>query len=283
MMKAENEQSATIRERIGFIGAGLMAEALIGGLINSGMITANLITASDISDRRLQEISSRYGVHVTTDNMDVVKGAPIVVLAIKPQHADDVLAQLRATMTSNHLVISMMAGVSTEKIRAAFDTDVRVIRVMPNIATLVQEAASAIALGASATRENAQIAELMFSTVGLVATVEEELMDAVTGLSGSGPAYIFTVIESLADGGVAEGLPRDIALKLAAQTVLGAAKLVLSSGEHPAILRDRVTSPAGTTAEGLLVLEECAVRGAFASAVRASAARSGQLGSEEEA
>lgn len=267
-------------ERVGFIGGGAMAEALITGFIAEGAVDPAAIVVSEPVEKRRETLSNRFSVRTTALNREVVAAADLIIVAVKPQHAAQVFAEVREVLTPGHLVVSIMAGVSTARIEAACPPGVRVIRVMPNVAARVKAAASAIALGQAATEQDEGRVTALLGTVGRVVTVEERMMDAVTGLSGSGPAYVFSVIEGLADGGVAEGLPRATALKLAAQTVLGAAQMMLATGEHPALLRESVTSPAGTTVEGLAVLEERGVRGAMASAVRAAADRSRRLGKE---
>ena len=262
---------------IGFIGAGKMAEALIAGVLRAGLAGADGVIASDVSAARREAVAA-LGVQTVAENARVLAFARAVVLAIKPQQAAAVLDEVRPHVRPDHLIVSIMAGVPTRAIEARLPAGTRVVRVMPNTACLVGAAASGVAAGAHATAEDVRWVLELFGAVGRAEAVDERLLDAVTGLSGSGPAYIFTVIEALADGGVAEGLPRETALALAAQTVMGAGRMVLESGEHPAVLRDRVTSPAGTTAEGLAVLEAHGVRNAFAQAVRAAARRSRALG-----
>lgn len=264
--------------RIGFIGGGVMAEALIQGILRAGKAQAPEVIASDVSEERRRYLERSLGIRTTDRNAEVAAEASTLFLAVKPQHAREVLDEVGRSLRSSQLLISIMAGVTTAWIEERIAPGVPVVRVMPNIACLVGEGAAAIAAGAHAGASHVELASSLLSGAGRVVAVEERLMDAVTGLSGSGPAFVLAVIEALADGGVAEGLPRATALTLAAQTVLGAAKLVLKSGEHPAVLRDRVTSPAGTTAEGLAVLEQSAVRGAVAAAVRAAARRSKALG-----
>ena len=264
--------------RIGFIGAGMMAEALISGALRAGLVPADRIIASDVSEARRSEVEGKYGVRVTGENREVAAFADILVLAIKPQHAGEVLDEIGRDLDPQKMVLSIMAGVSTATVESALPAGVPVVRVMPNISCVVGAGAAAIARGRHTTWEHAESAAQILRATGHAVFVDEAMMDAVTGLAGSGPAYVFTVIESLADGGVAEGLPRQVALELAAQTVLGAAKLVLESKEHPAILRDKVTSPAGTTAEGMAALEAGGVRSAFREAVRRAARRSKALG-----
>lgn len=268
-------------QRIGFIGAGKMAEALIAGILRAGIAQPDEVIASDVDAARLEAVGATLGIQTTASNADVVGFATTVFLAVKPQHAREALASVGKMFDARHLVVSIMAGVRAKTLEGWLPDGVRVVRVMPNTACLVGEGASAVAPGTHATAEDQAAVLEILGAVGRAVAVDERLMDAVTGLSGSGPAYVFTVIEALADGGVAEGLPRDTALTLAAQTVLGAGKMVLDSGEHPAVLRDRVTSPAGTTAEGLATLEEWGIRAAFSQAVRAATDRSIQLGEED--
>ena len=262
----------------GFIGAGKMAEALMAGMLKAGLARADELIASDISAARRDAVRAALGIETTAENARVFEFARTVVLAVKPQHAGSVLDEAREHVRPHHLIVSIMAGVPTAAIEARLPAGTRVVRVMPNTACLVQAAASGVAKGTHATDADLRAVVELFNAVGRAEAVDEKLLDAVTGLSGSGPAYIFTVIEALADGGVAEGLPRETALRLAAQTVMGAGKMVLESGQHPALLREQVTSPAGTTAEGLAVLEAHGVRSAFLQAVRAAARRSKALG-----
>ncbi len=234
--------------------------------------------ASDVSAARRDTVAASMGIQCTAENERVFEFADTIFLAVKPQHAPALLGDVAHAVQPGHLLVSIMAGVSTSMLESWVPEATRVVRVMPNTACLVGASASAIARGAHATDDDERWVLEIFGAVGHAVAVDESLMDAVTGLSGSGPAYVYTLIEAMADGGVAEGLPRETALALAAQTALGAAKMVLESGEHPAVLRDRVTSPAGTTAEGLAVLEAKGVRDAFAQAVRAAARRSKSLG-----
>lgn len=264
-------------KQIGFIGGGNMAEAIIKGLLAGGVPRENICVAEPVSQRR-DYLSDTYGIATTDDNSRAAVFGEIILLAVKPQVSISALQTLPTEVIAGKLYISIMAGVSTTRIESAMGQEVRVIRVMPNTPALVLAAASAIAAGAHASADDCAVAMELFSLLGTACLVDEKLMDAVTGLSGSGPAYVFTVIEALADGGVKNGLPRDIAVKLAAQTVFGAAKMILETGEHPAQLRDRVTSPGGTTIAGMYVLEKEGVRGALISAVDTATARSQELG-----
>ncbi|HKI69167.1 MAG TPA: pyrroline-5-carboxylate reductase, partial [Verrucomicrobiae bacterium] len=218
------------------------------------------------------------GAKTTVANADVLKSANVIFLAVKPDQVAAVLAELHDNFTKQHLLISIAAGVPITKLEGGLGAGARVIRVMPNTPALVGESASAFALGKSATAADAKLAQKLLSAVGVAFQVKEPLLDAVTGLSGSGPAYVYQFIEALSDGGVAAGLPRDVATKLAAQTVLGAARMVLETGQHPGALKDMVTSPGGTTIEGLHELEKGKLRGVVMSAVRAATEKSRKLG-----
>jgi len=264
--------------KLGFLGAGKMATALARGFIHAGFATAEGILASDPYEAARISIGEEAGIKTTSANREVIKFANVLVLAVKPDQVNDVLAEAKAFFTDDHLLISIAAGVTLTRMEAALPAGARVIRVMPNTPALVGASASAFAPGKSATADDAQFAQKLFSSVGITAQVKESLLDAVTGLSGSGPAYVFLLIEALSDGGVAAGLPRDIATRLAAQTLLGSAKLLLDTGQHPGVLKDMVTSPGGTTIEGLHELEKSGVRGALINAVRAATEKSKKLG-----
>ncbi len=261
---------------IGFLGAGRMATALAKGLIGVGLFPAGRVAASDPSPAARAAFSAATGAEAFEDNADAVQRAGTIVLAVKPAHAAPVLASLRGPL-AGRLVLSIAAGVTLRTLESAVGATTRVIRVMPNTPALIGAGMSAFAAGAGATAADTALAEKIFGAAGLVASVPETLLDAVTGLSGSGPAYVYLVIEAMADGGVAAGLPRDLAQRLAAQTVLGAARMVLETGAHPGALKDAVASPGGTTIEGLGVLEQRGVRAAFLEAVRAAARRSAEL------
>ncbi len=263
---------------IGFLGAGKMATALARGFIHAGLAGPKDILASDPFDAAREKFVEETGAKVTKSNADVLKFANVLILAVKPVHVASILAELRGEFTNGHLLISIAAGVTLAKLEGALPVGARVIRVMPNTPALVGAGASAFALGKNATAADGELAEKLLSAVGVAFQVKESLLDAVTGLSGSGPAYVYSFIEALSDGGVAAGLPRDMALKLAAQTVLGAAKMVLETGQHPGALRDQVTSPGGTTIEGLHELEKGQLHDVVMSAVRAATEKSKKLG-----
>jgi pyrroline-5-carboxylate reductase len=263
---------------IGFLGAGKMATALAKGFIQAKLVTAKEIIASDVSEAACAAFAKETGAKTTAFNPDVAKFANVLILAVKPNQVGEALAEIRDTVNEKHLVMSIAAGVTIAKLEASLGGDARVIRVMPNTPALVGSSATGFALGKSAGAADAEIATKLFSAVGIAFQVKEYLLDAVTGLSGSGPAYVYLFIEALSDGGVAAGLPRDIATKLAAQTVLGAAKMVLETGQHPGALKDMVTSPGGTTIEGVHELEKGRFRGTVMSAVRAATDKSKKLG-----
>jgi pyrroline-5-carboxylate reductase len=263
---------------IGFIGAGKMGSALIEGIIKAAVVKPENIGASDVYVPFLDELKTKFGIRVSTDNAVIVRESDVLILAVKPQTLGSVLANLRDYVTSDKLVISIAAGVPLSTYEDALSEGTRVVRVMPNIAATVSEAASAISPGKNASLEDLKIALEIFSAVGTAVQVPESLMDAVTGLSGSGPAFIFPVIEAMADGAVYEGMDRKSALTLAAQTVLGAAKMMLETGMHPGELKDMVTSPAGTTIQGIHALEEAGIRAAFMNAVIKASERSKELG-----
>lgn len=261
--------------KLGFVGCGKMATALVRGAIDSGAIAREEIIVSDCLPAAAERLVKEAGVQAVATNFELAKAADVVVLCVKPT---DATAALREGSIGRKLVISIVAGLPIETLQEAAGSQARIIRVMPNTPALVNKGAAAYAPGKGVTAEDAAIAEKIFRAVGLVFRVKEELLDVVTGLSGSGPAYVYLVIEALADGGVLMGLPRELALQLAAQTVAGAAEMVLSTGQHPASLRDMVTSPGGTTIAGLEALEARGARAAFVSAVRAGTERARVLG-----
>ena len=266
-----------ISESIGFIGAGQMALALAKGFLAKGLVKGSQILAADPVPAAVARFGQEVaGAKVVSKNVEVVQGAQVIFLSVKPQVMAQVLAEL-APHSAGKLFISIAAGVSLAKLCESLGSQ-RVVRVMPNTPALVGQGASAYALGNGATPADAKLAETLLSSVGLARQVDEKLLDAVTGLSGSGPAFVYLMIEALSDGGVRMGLPRDLATALAAQTLLGGAQMVLQTGDHPGLLKDRVTSPGGTTIAGLQVLEDRGVRGALIGAVEAATKRSMELG-----
>jgi pyrroline-5-carboxylate reductase len=268
---------ANLKKKIGFLGAGKMAIALARGILDAGLCRTDQILASDVNEAQRKLFEAETGAKTSSKNEEIIAFCDAAVLAVKPNHVRDVLSSIRPAF-GKRLLISIAAGVPLSTLENGLDEQARVIRTMPNTPALVRCGATAYAGGRSATPEDLAFTETIFGAVGIAYRLSEKLLDAVTGLSGSGPAYIFLVIEALSDGGVEMGLPRDIAVKLAAQTVFGSAKLALESGKHPGELKDMVTSPGGTTIEGLRVLEEGSVRAAFMNAVRAATEKSRQLG-----
>ncbi len=264
--------------RIGFIGAGRMATALASGLIAAKITDAASIVASDVVADGRERFAAETGAKVTDSNADVLAAAEVVFLAVKPQSLPKLLNEISPHVKPGHLLISIAAGVSIDTFLSALGAETRLVRVMPNTPCLVGESASAFAAGGVATAEDCALVKRLLSAVGYAVEVPESLLDAVTGLSGSGPAYAYLMIEALSDGGVRMGLPRDVATKLAAQTLLGAAKMVLQTGEHPGALKDAVTSPGGTTIAGLHALEIGGFRGTVINAVESATRRSHELG-----
>jgi pyrroline-5-carboxylate reductase len=270
----------TIDGTLGFIGAGNMAGALVKGLLHSGSVTADRIVASDVSPERLAHVRELHGVRTTSDNHALIRDCDVIVLAVKPQVIDKVLGQMAADVEARHLVISVAAGVPVAAIEGKLPAGTRLVRAMPNTAAVVLAGATAIAAGTHATERDLAVAHAIFEAVGRVVELDESLLDAVTGLSGSGPAYVMLMIEALADGGVKVGLHRDTALLLAAQTVYGSAKLLLETGEHPGRLKDQVTSPGGTAIAGLHTLEAGGLRRTLIDAVEEATRRAGELGAQ---
>ena len=263
---------------IGFIGAGNMAEALIRGLVRGNHVAAERVHASAPRRERLDELKAAYGIHVTTDNREVARNTGLVVLSVKPQIMDKVLREIGDQLHPGSLVVSIAAGVDTESIETAVPEGVRVVRAMPNTPALVGAGATAVAAGRHASEADLATAKALFEAVGIAVVLEEYHLDAVTGLSGSGPAYIFLILEALADAGVKVGLSRRNAQRLAAQTVMGSAKLLLETDEHPGRLKDMVTSPGGTAIAGLHTLEEGGLRTTLINAVETATKRARELG-----
>jgi len=264
--------------RFAFIGGGNMAEALLKGLLSGLQVPPDHITATDVVPARLTYLETTYGIHTSKENPQAVRDHDIMILAVKPQTIPEVLRGIAPAMTGDKLVISIAAGVTLQTLEQGLGADMRVVRVMPNTPALVLAGAAGISPGQAATSQDTELVERIFNAVGRAVVVHEGLMDAVTGLSGSGPAYVFAFIEALSDGGVMVGLTRQMATQLAAQTVLGAAQLVLETGRHPGELKDMVTSPAGTTIAGMHALESGGLRGLMMEVVRRATERSAELG-----
>ncbi|MDJ0985235.1 MAG: pyrroline-5-carboxylate reductase [Desulfobacterales bacterium] len=266
-------------KQICIIGTGNMGEALISGLISSASSKPENIICTDVREAKLSDIREQYGIQTTNNNLEAVADSDIVVYAVKPQIMAAVLNETAQHLDMSKLIISIAAGVPMEAIESCLNKKLRLIRVMPNIAAAVKEAATAVAAGKNATEEDIKLAMTIFNSIGKTVFIPENyLMDAITGLSGSGPAYIFLIVEAMADAGVKVGLSRQEALFLSAQTVLGAAKMLMETQEHPGQLRDRVTSPGGTAIAGLATLESGGLRTTLINAVEVATNRSKELG-----
>lgn len=262
--------------KIAFIGGGNMAEAIMRGLLREDVGVG--VCVAEINPRRRDELTARFPhVRVVSDAAEAAQWGEVVILAIKPQQAEGALDLIERAVTPEKLVISIMAGIPCAKIEANLPPGCRVIRAMPNTPALIGAGATAVCQGRKASADDLDIARQIFALVGVAVSVEEKLMDAVTGLSGSGPAYVFTFIEALSDAGVKNGLPRDVSAQLAAQTVLGAARMVVETGEHPTLLKEKVTSPGGTTIAALHTLEVGTFRGTVMNAVETATLKSKEL------
>ena len=268
------------KKRIGIIGTGKMGEALISGLTQSKLVDKTSLSASDVVSRRCDHISRTYGISCYTDNKRVVEVSDVVIIAVQPRDVKAVLEGIREKLTAKHLLISIAAGVSTGFLSKNLQKAVPTIRAMPNNPCMIGEGMIALAPMPNVSEENLQIAREIFSSIGRVIVIDEGHFDAITGLSASGPAYIYLVIEALSDGGVKVGIPKDVSIELAAQTVLGSARMVLETREHPAKLRDMVTTPGGTTISGLMELEDRGIRVAFIRAVEKATQRARELTKE---
>jgi pyrroline-5-carboxylate reductase len=267
-----------LKEKIGVVGAGKIGAAIVRGVIRAGLVTKEQVIASDVSDALRQSIHQDLGVKVTADNGELCDFADVVVLAVKPQILDPVAQEIAKKLGKSKLVISVAAGVPISRIEANLEKGARVVRVMPNIPCVVGAGAAGYAGGTHATAQDLEICGSILNSFGVGLPVEEKYLDAVTGLSGSGPAYVFLFMEALADGGVQVGLSRDVALKLALQTVYGAARMALESTKHLGELKDEVTSPGGTTIAGLFALEQKGFKGTVMEAVISATKRSQELG-----
>ncbi len=268
-----------IEKKLAILGSGNMGEALVSGLTVSGSAAAENIICTDVREERLAQMSERYGVRTTTSNIDAVSQSEVLIYAVKPQLMAEVLKETAERLDMSKLVISIAAGVPLRAIESLLGKPLRLIRVMPNIAASVKESATAVAAGNHAGKEDVELAMVIFNSVGKAVFLRENyLMDAITGLSGSGPAYIFIIVDALADAGVKMGLSRGDAQFLAIQTVLGSAKLLMETREHPGQLKDKVTSPGGTAIAGLHTLEKGGLRTTLINAVEAATLRSRELG-----
>ncbi|MBI4008345.1 MAG: pyrroline-5-carboxylate reductase [Planctomycetes bacterium] len=267
-----------LKERFGFIGGGKMGEALVKGILKAKLSSADKIIVGDPLKERVLLLEKETGIKTTQNNKEIVQNADLIILAVKPNTVGGVLKELKDSITKKHLIVSIAAGIPIAFIESSLKPGCRVIRVMPNTPCLVGETAAGFALGTNATEADGKLVSTILSAVGKCFLLDEKLLDTVTGLSGSGPAFVYMVIEALSDGGVKMGLTRDVATKLAAQTVLGSAKMVLESGIHIGELKDFVTSPGGTTIEGIHALEKGGLRTALIDAVEAATLKSKKLG-----
>lgn len=271
------KQTTKLPTRLSFLGSGNMAEAIMKGVLAAGLFKEGDLLASDTSEARLKLIHQKYGIRTTRNNREAVREADLIILGVKPLGVDGVLAEIKSEMKEKVLV-SVAAGVPLSRLAAGLEREAKIIRAMPNAPALVQAGATVLAPGKGVEQETLDLVLQIFDSIGKSWVLEERYLDAVTGLSGSGPAFVFVMIEAMADGGVKSGLSREVALALAVQTVLGAAQMALQTGDHPARLKDFVASPGGTTIAGLHQLEEKKVRSAFISAVEAATRRSEELG-----
>jgi len=267
-----------MRKPLGIIGGGNVGEALIAGVIQSGLFSPEEVRFSEPRPDRRDYLREKYQAPAAKSNLDLVAHTPILILAVKPQSVPEVLSEIGPALKKDHLLISICAGVPLDYLQSYCRQPIRMIRAMPNTPALIQKGATALAPSPQAKAEDLSTAEAIFQAVGITVIVKESLMDAVTGLSGSGPAYVFAAIEALAAGGVKEGLSQEAALALTTQTVLGAAHLIQSTGKHPATLRDQVCTPGGTTISGLYAMEEGGFRLALMNAVISATRRSKELG-----
>jgi pyrroline-5-carboxylate reductase len=263
---------------IGFLGAGKMASALARGWLQAGLTSTDRVIASDPAPGAREVFQRETGCRAVAENNEVVTASELLVLAVKPQTLAGVLAEIRPGLSSRHLVVSIVAGATLSQLATALGPSVRLVRVMPNTPSLVGACAAALTAGPSATADDELLVERLFHAIGIAHRLPERMLDAVTGLSGSGPAFVAVMIEALGDGGVAMGLPRDVAAGLAAQTVLGTAKMLLETGMHTGQLKDMVASPGGTTIAGLHALERAGLRAALMDAVEAATRRAEELG-----
>ncbi|WP_455717300.1 pyrroline-5-carboxylate reductase [Anaerosporobacter sp.] len=255
--------------KLGFICCGHMASAMLGGIIKNNIVACNDIISSDLNIKALEEAKNTLGIHVTTDNKEVVEQAEIIVLSIKPQFYASVIDEIKELIKDNQIIITIAPGQTLDGLKAAFGREVKIVRTMPNTPALVSEGITAMCYNKNVSEKEAELVASILSGFGKVEVVTENLMDAVVGVSGSSPAYVFMFIEALADGAVAAGMPRDKAYTFAGQAVLGSAKMVLETGKHPGELKDMVCSPAGTTIEAVRVLEKEGFRSSVMEAVKA--------------
>jgi pyrroline-5-carboxylate reductase len=256
-----------LSKNLGFIGCGNMGKAMIGGIVNSKLYDPNNVMVSDPSDSSLKEVQEKYRIRTTTDNLQVVNFADIIILSVKPNIIMSVIEKIKDFIKPSTVIISIAAGQKLEKLSVGFKNEVKLVRVMPNTPALVNEGMSAISINENVCDEELEEVVKIFNSFGKAEVIDEKLMDAVTAVSGSSPAYVYMFIEAMADGAVLQGMPRDKAYKFAAQAVLGSAKMVLETGKHPGKLKDEVSSPGGTTIEAVYSLEKNNFRGTVIEAI----------------
>ncbi len=272
-----SQEAAGSVRKLALLGAGKLGEGLLAGMLSSQFISASRVAATVAHQPRADELRHKYGISASTNNREAVAGADLVLICLKPQQVRSVLAEVKRDLRKDALVISAAASVTIAMIESAIGHPVRVVRAMPNTPCLIRQGMTALAPGQHATEQDVRLARVIFDSMGRTVVADEKHMDAITGLSASGPAYVYLIIESLAEAGVKLGLPRDLSTELSAQTLLGASALVLHTGEHPAKLKDVVTTPAGCTIDGLLELEEGGLRVTLIKAVVRAAQRARQL------
>lgn len=275
--KKKNMANELAKKKVAFLGAGKMGGIILQALLKNGLLTAKTTCATVAHEERAKALAAKLKVKVGTNNAEAVKGADIIVIAVKPQVVEDVVREISRTITAKQMIVSVAASVPTAMIEKSLPASIPVIRAMPNTPCLMGSGMTAICKGKHASAADVALAARMFEAVGRTVVVDEKHMDAVTALSASGPAYIYIILESLAEAGVKVGLPRDIATLLAAQTTLGAAKVVLETGDHPALLKDAVTTPAGCTIDAIMELEEGKLRVTLIKAVVKAAQRAKEL------
>lgn len=282
-MSETNEYQAPFVEpampgvRVAVLGAGKMGGILLQAFLKNNLLSAEQITGTVAHPERAQALGAQFGVEITTDNLEAARNADVILLGVKPMQVPALVAEIRPVLTSQKILMSFAASVTTRSIEQAADMDVSVVRAMPNTPAMLAAGITALSRGKFVHDEQMEMAKRIFGTVGRTVEVDEKHMDAVTGLSGSGPAFIYIIIEALAEAGVNVGLPRDVATQLAAQTTYGSARMVLETGYHPALLKDAVTTPAGCTVDGILELEEGGLRVTLIKAVKRAATRAKEL------
>ena len=276
-MTSRNTTKSTASLHIAVLGAGKMGGILVQAFLRCGLFPRENVSATVAHEARALVLSKQFGISVTTDNLKAAEQADVILLGVKPQQMGDVVRGIAPAIHPDKLLISFAASVKTSAIEEAAGCQIPVIRAMPNTPAMLGAGITAICRGKFVTDQQLALAEQIFATFGRTVIVDEKHMDAVTGLSGSGPAFLYIIIEALAEAGVNVGLPRDIATQLAAQTTYGAAKMVLETGSHPALLKDEVTTPAGCTVEGILELEEGGLRVTLIKAVKRATERAREL------